>query len=264
MNNISVANLYTYPLKSCQGIILDEVKVLSTGFEFDRYFAVINNKNQIITARENPKLLKIETKINDEQLSLSNNSQETINIDLNIYSDKSTEITLFKKNTFGRLINKEADQCLSNILNEPCKLIKIDKEKLRTIKDTDQQISFSDAYPIHLVTTASIRDLNNKLTTPITDNRYRPNIILSGVKEAYEEENWKSITIGNCEFEVIEQTERCSLITINADTLEKSQKQEPLRTLAKNKRDSKKVNFGIYLIPSNKSDIKNRKNKYYS
>ena len=255
MKNIHISHLYTYPLKSSKGISLNQAQVIHTGFEFDRYFAVLNKNNQIITARENPKLLKIETKIEDNTLVLKNNKNE-IRFDVNTSSANSTKITLFKKDTFGKLINKETDEWLSNILGESCKLVRIDTENYRTAKDSNDKLSFSDAYPIHLVTTASMNDLNKKLKTPINDNRYRPNIVLSGIKEAYEEENWKSITIGTCKFEVIEPSERCSLITINPDTLEKSQKQEPLRTLAKNKRNSKKVNFGIYLTPRKTGVIK--------
>jgi len=257
MENITISNLFTYPIKSSKEISLESVKILETGFEFDRHFALINVANNIITARENPKLLQIKSTIHNGRLTLTNSEQESLEIDLQENKHAPFKVTLFFKKTFGKLVNSKTDQWFSNALQEPCKLIRIDNKKLRAIENSNlnTKIAFTDAYPIHIITTASINELNSKLETPINDNRYRPNIIISGTK-AFEEESWKKVIIGNCEFEVILPTERCSLITINPTTLEKNKQQEPLRTLAKNKRGAKKVNFGIYLVPKNTGTIK--------
>lgn len=172
-------------------------------------------------------------------------------VPLNDFETNSSEIVIFKKNALGKLLlNESINNWLSQVISQDCKLILIDRNNLRKIKNTDHKITFTDAYPIHLVNTASINDLNNKLKTPIIDNRFRPNIIISGPK-SYEEENWKSVIIGNCEFDVIKPTERCSLITIDPFSMKKSEHQEPLRTLAKIKNKNEKVSFGIYLIPKN-------------
>ncbi len=256
MKNITISDLFVYPIKSSKGINIQSSTILKTGFEFDRHFAIINAQNNIITARENANLLTITSEIDHQQLTLSHPDHETITINLTEIITSPIEVTIFKNDTVGKLLHNKANKWFSNILKEPCQLIKIDIQKLRKIKDdaNENKIAFTDAFPIHIVTTASINDLNNKLETPINDNRFRPNIIISGTN-AYEEENWKTVFIGDCEFDVITPTERCSLITINPFSLEKDKQQEPLRTLAKNKGDSKKVKFGIYLIPKNSGTI---------
>lgn len=256
MKNISISDLFIYPIKSSKGININSTTILKTGFEFDRHFAVINAQNKIITARENTNLLSVISGVYHQKLTLSHPEHETITINLTEAINTAIEVIIFKNYTVGKLIHNEANKWFSNVLKEPCQLIKIDNTKLRTIKDdtNENKIAFTDAFPIHIVTTASINDLNTKLESPINDNRFRPNIILSGTK-AYEEEDWKTVFIGNCEFDVIIPTERCSLITINPLSLEKDIQQEPLRTLAKNKKSSKKVKFGIYLIPKNNGTI---------
>lgn len=256
MQNNTISDLFVYPIKSSTGLNISAATVLETGFEFDRYFGVLNAQDEMLTARENSKLLTIVTKIKGDKLTLVHPEKKSLEINFKSIVDKATEITLFKKSTFGKLINNQTDNWFSEILEEPCRLVKIDAENLRKVNSETIQngINFSDCFPIHIVTTASINDLNTKLETPITDNRFRPNIIISGTTP-YEEENWKSISIGTCEFEVIMPTERCSLITIDPTTLEKSRQQEPLRTLAKNRKNNKKVTFGVYLIPKNSGTI---------
>ena len=259
MENIIISDLFIYPIKSTTGIAINSSNIINTGFEFDRIFGVVNNLNEILTARENSKLLQISCSIKEGELTLLHPQKKPLEINLKkAISTYATEINLFKKNTMGKLIeSEEAITWISDILEEPCKLITIDNKNLRKVnyKALGSNISFNDSYPIHLTTTASMRDINNKLETKIIDNRYRPNIVISGTKP-YEEENWKSITIGNCLFKVITPTERCTLITINPITLIKDKKQEPLRTLAKNRDNNKKVNFGIYLIPIKTGNIK--------
>lgn len=257
MQNLNISDLFIYPIKSTKGLSVNSVNVINTGFLMDRSLAIINSKNEILTARECPKLLSISSTFNNAILSLSNKHTENLNIDLNTLEICSIEISLFNKKTKGKLFqNPQINNWFSHLLEEPCKLVKIDSENLRNCDSNtiENPISFNDCFPIHLTTTASVKDLNNKLGTKIEDNRYRPNIVISGTKP-YEEETWKHITIGTCEFEVIMPTERCSLITINPITFERNLQQEPLRTLAKNRRDTKKVNFGIYLIPKNNGNL---------
>ncbi|WKX75303.1 MOSC domain-containing protein [Zobellia laminariae] len=79
-------------------------------------------------------------------------------------------------------------------------------------------ISFSDISPIHLISEESLNDLNSKLESPVTIQNFRPNIVVSGCA-AYEEDNWSSITIGDCEFEVTLKTP----ISVNLPQLTQSQ-----------------------------------------
>ena len=58
-----VDHLMVYPLKSGSRVFQDKVSVLPTGFMYDRFIALINERNQIITAREDVKLLDIESEI---------------------------------------------------------------------------------------------------------------------------------------------------------------------------------------------------------
>lgn len=242
---LKLEELYSYPIKSTKGIQLNEVVVDKLGFENDRYFGIANAFNELVTARENPRLLKLKTEINNDNLRIIyKQDSKIVSINTVLYD---IQVSLFKKEVQAKLFNTEINKWLTKILKAESKLIKINSKNLRQTNDTE--ISFSDLYPIHLISKESVVALNKKLESPVETSRFRPNIIVSGF-DAFEEEKWTAITIGNCEFKVVSKTERCTLITIDPKNGEKNTKQEPLRTLAKEFKTNKKVNFGIYLIPT--------------
>ncbi len=243
MDLLKIQNLFTYPIKSTKGNKNSKILVTKNGFINDRNFAIIDKYNKIITAREKPELLKIEALVKKSELTihLSTNSST---VDFSCFSKKSIKVSLFNEITKAKTIDNRINNLLSKYLNEECRLIKF----LATENEINNK-AFNDIAPIHLITTASLDDLNQKLKNPLTIHNFRPNIVISGCK-AYEEETWKSIKIGTCEFEIISKTERCSMTTIDPYTLQKNKHQEPLRTLASYKKEDKSVNFGIYLTPT--------------
>lgn len=259
MDNLKIEALYIYPLKSAQGILINKTEVLKTGFKSDRLFGIINTDNVLLTAREKPRLLHLEVSFLDSVLLITVPGKDPCSVDLNKVATKSIQVSLFKDVIAAKLIARVANEYLSDFLKEQVRLISIDSNSLRKVKEKysaapNDEITFSDVAPIHLVNEASVTDLNYKLAQPILSTRFRPNMVISGVK-AFEEETWKFIKIGECEFEVITATKRCSLITIDPVRLQRHPKQEPLRTLSENKKESINVNFGVYLVPRKLGEI---------
>ena len=261
MSKIEISQLLIYPIKSTIGIELEECLVESIGLKFDRNFAIINKDNQVITVRENPKLLSISTKIDDSKLSLLTFGEKGIELSLKEkYDSDNITVGLFKDDVNAKIIHHKINDWISEVIDEPAKLIIIDNNKLINVKskyngEDNDYIAFNDAAPLHLVSEESVNDLNTQLEKPVTVHRFRPNIVIKGCT-AYEEETWKRIKIGSCIFDIAIRTERCSLLTINPKTLERDTKQEPLRTLAKVRRYKNKTNFGMYLIPRKLGVIK--------
>ena len=250
--NINIDALYNYPLKSGKGILLNETLVFKTGFKLDRDFAIINKNKVVLTARENPRILLLNTSFKDSVLQIAIPNKECINVPLNGFKKQDIEVVLFKKETKALIVSKAVNNLLSEFLKEQVCLVCTNPLVLRSVKEEyngkpGDVISFSDIAPVHLVNEESVKALNLNLVQPVLRTRFRPNIIVSGIS-AYAEENWKYIKIGECEFEVIIPTKRCSLITINPKSLEKHVNQEPLRSISKLK-PINKAHFGIYLIP---------------
>ncbi|WP_031427331.1 MOSC domain-containing protein [Flavimarina sp. Hel_I_48] len=254
---MKIEQLYVYPLKSARSITREEVEVVQTGFLRDREFAVINTEEQIITARENPALLNIKVALRGDLLELSADDQEPICIDYTKDFQNKVQIELFKIPTEGLLAEHPINKWLSHLLDQSCRLVMIDKQKPRFSSKSKSEIpiNFCDASPIHLVTTASLENLNKRLKKQVKIGRFRPNIVVSGSKP-FEEEFWKNIKIGNCIFEVVSCTKRCTMITIDPDTSQKDKDQQPLRELASYKKAEGGVDFGVYLVPKSTGTLK--------
>lgn len=253
MNNIEITGLYIYPIKSTYRIALEETQVENLGFLHDRSFALLNTNNKIITARENPKLLHIQAMIEDNRLVLSSDGIDSIELVLEEYESTKEEATIFSDQVSATIIHEKINDWITEVIKEPAKLIFLDEDKLRGMKakynaKEGDLIGFKDAGPIHIITEASVNALNANLEQPVNIHHFRPNIVLKGTRP-YEEDNWKRIKIGDCEFQVAAKTGRCQFITINPETAVPNQKQEPLRTLARLRKDKNNVPFGINIIP---------------
>jgi uncharacterized protein YcbX len=93
-------------------------------------------------------------------------------------------------------------------------------------------VGFADAYPVHLLNLASIRDVAAKVKEEIPNfsaRRFRSNILLTG-PSAYDEDDWKRIRIGNEEFHCACHTVRCRLPNVDPDSSERHPLEED-RTL---------------------------------
>jgi uncharacterized protein YcbX len=107
--------------------------------------------------------------------------------------------------------------------------------------------SFSDGFPLLLISEASLQDLNSRLELPVPMRRFRPNLVISGCTP-YAEDEWQRIRIGEIEFEVAKPCSRCIIPTIDTETAQRNPDREPLRTLATYRRRDNKVYFGQNLI----------------
>ncbi|MGB3773870.1 MAG: MOSC N-terminal beta barrel domain-containing protein [Leeuwenhoekiella sp.] len=253
---MKIEQLSYYPLKSGKGNSISNIGVSLTGFDNDRAFAIIDSENNVLTAREKPEILNITAIVEKEIIKLSVNSTEEIELNHVKIFDQKVVLSLFKKECHGLTCAHSVNDWLSAYLNEPCKLVKIDETRLRVSTKTEKPapIFLTDSCPIHLVNIASLSDLNSRLKNPVKMNRFRPNIVISGIN-AYQEEEFKTLKIGDCFFKMATTTKRCTLITINPDTIQKDKDQQPLRELSTYKSDLSGVAFGIYLIPMNSGTI---------
>ena len=116
-------------------------------------------------------------------------------------------------------------------------------------------VGFQDAYPLHMLNLASVRDVESKLQNgapPLSARNFRPNIVITG-GAAYEEDSWKRITIGNFEYQVSCRTVRCLLPNVNPITGIRHGS-EPNRTLKAfrciDAGDPKNACLGMQMVPA--------------
>lgn len=262
---ITVSQINIYPIKSTAGISVDQSEVQKIGLFQDRRRAVVvSATHKILTARECPQLLALSTEIKGDQLLVS-----SANSSLNLPMSPAGEIVRVKlwadEAHPGVRFSRQVDEWFSEQLNLDCYLIFMDENCRREFsKDMpsgyiglpEDAVSYADDYPILLASTASLDDLNARLKEPVSMKHFRPNIVLDGC-EAFEEDSWDRLRVGECEFELAQQCPRCVLTTINPETQLKHKQQEPLRTLAAyRKTPAGGAPFGVQLVPRRLGTIK--------
>ena len=116
-------------------------------------------------------------------------------------------------------------------------------------------VGFQDAYPLHIMNLASVRDIGCRLQTgaPLLSARnFRPNIVITG-GEAYDEDSWKRSRVGGYEYYVSCRTVRCLLPNVNPIT-GKRHGSEPNRTLKEfrciDAGDAKNACLGMQMVPA--------------
>ena len=80
-----------------------------------------------------------------------------------------------------------------------------------------------------MVSEASLADLNERLETPLPINRFRPNVLLSGV-DAFLEDHIDELKVGGVMLKLVKPCMRCQITTTDQSTAHISI--EPLPTLA--------------------------------
>lgn len=255
LGGVTVTGLNIYPIKSCHGISLNEMEIVHTGPLHDRGWMIIDKANRFITLRTHPKLAQIQTEISEGFLKIQFN-QHQICISLNKPS-KDIESAVVQDVTLNVGVESdEVNRLISEYLNESVKLVRYQSESFRDLKlaqtEVSQQTMFVDSRPILVTSENSLNQLNQKLLEkklePSVMNRFRSNIVISGL-DPFVEEKITKIQIGEVLFSQSKMCPRCVIVTMDQMTgqvvLKETLKYLPLHQTV----SGPKITFGQYFTP---------------
>ena len=98
-----------------------------------------------------------------------------------------------------------------------------------------------------LIGQSSLEDLSQRVGRPMEMMRFRPNLVIEG-SEAFAEDGWKRIRIGEQTFRVVKPCGRCILTTIDPASGERSPDREPFATLMNYRQKEGEAMFGQNLV----------------
>jgi hypothetical protein len=154
-------------------------------------------------------------------------------------------------------VDPAADTWLSSLLGFSARLVYMPDDFERPVHPNfavgHDVVGFADGFPILCASTQSLDDLGRRIGGQLPMSRFRPNLIVAGA-EAWDEDSWIRVRIGDEEYHGVKNCGRCNVTTIDQETGE-SQGQEPLRTLGTVRREGQAVIFGRYLIPSREGRV---------
>jgi len=242
-----VQNLYLYPIKSLGGIAVQEAQVEERGFKYDRRWMLVDQSGDFLTQRQHPQLALLQVALSETQLEVffKGDPSRRIAFDLGLVSDQELQVSIWGDQVLARVVSAEVSRWFSDFLQMELDLVVMPESSDRKMDPRyavqGESVSFADGMPYVMIGQASLDELNGRLADPVGMDRFRPNLVFSG-GEAYAEDQFKKLQIGEVEFQVVKPCARCVLITVNQQTGEKGK--EPLATLATYRTVNNKVYFG--------------------
>ena len=243
-----VSELYVYPLKSARGIALDQARLAERGIEHDRRWMLVDAGNVFISQREVHRLALVDVALADHRLVVSAPGMQRLEIAAP-ENGAPIQTRIWNDQVPALLADAAAHEWFSTFLQTECRLVYMPDDARRIVDRTyvpdERIVGFADAFPLLITTQASLDELNERLArrgeAPVPMKRFRPNVVIAGSRPS-EEDEWRSIRIGDVPVDVVKPCARCVITTVDPATAEAGK--EPLRTLATYRKRGSKVLFG--------------------
>ena len=229
-----LSEINIYPIKSLGKISPKKSKIERRGLEFDRRRMLVDENNKFLTQREFPKMATLMPQIMPGGLQISSETEKFL-VPFAPQSGKIETVKIWTARVKAEIYEDAVNEFFSDALQTKCRLVLMPEEITRRVNSfyavrKDDSVSFADAYPFLLIGESSLADLNGRLEKQIPMNRFRPNLVVKD-SEAFAEDSWKTIKIGENIFHLVKPCARCVITTIEQTTGEK-QGVEPLKTLS--------------------------------
>jgi uncharacterized protein YcbX len=228
----TISELFVYPIKSCAGIALHEARLFATGLEYDRCWMVTDPAGAMLTQRAYPRMALIQAEIGAEDLVIRAPGMSELRTPLDsarLEAPSAVQTQVWRDAAYGLDTGAASAAWFSTFLGMPARLLRFDPERERIV-DPDYTDSvggatthFADGFPLLVIGQASLDDLNTRLSgkgaPAIPINRFRPNVVLTGL-DAYEEDYVETLSIDgeageNVQLQLVKPCSRCPMPTID-------------------------------------------------
>ncbi len=198
-----IARLFTYPVKSCAGVELQEAVLTETGLDLDRAWMVVDARGEFVTQRQLPRMALVQPQLKQHELVLRAPGMLALHLAIDqVHSPCKARVWDDEVPAWD--MGAVADQWFSDFLGQPLKLVRFDPDHRRVSSlqwtgGLEGLNQFSDGYAVLVASQASLDGLNARLAAaghaPVGMERFRPNIVLEGV-EAHDEDRLGLMRIG--------------------------------------------------------------------
>ena len=256
MREATVRELWTYPVKSCQGTPCEAIEITKLGIPGDREF-VIWEDGKLVEQKDTPQVASLAVDLDRERGVLRFRHFEHGTYEHAIQSEGEIRKAAWILDQFETIDQGDGvANWLATVLGRPVRLVSAGTPwkinfpipQMQRVHNEAKQ-SFFSASPVSLANRASLEDLNGRLGTPAPMDRFRMNIVVDGLRP-YEEDDLESL--GNEAVQLLQVTlaERCIIITTDQQTGERP-KSDLMKVLGQYRRKKKEDSFGSGLIFGN-------------
>lgn len=218
---VTISQLYIHPIKSFPGLSVNSLTLDSLGAINDRRYMLVDENGKFITQRQYASLALIELKQHDQgwQIRFPECEPKLLPFAGTIHSER--QVTIWNDSCKAFDQGDEWAAWFSDKLDKPVRLV-YTPENINRRVDPDycpenRHVSFTDGFPLLVTSESSLEAINEELKQPITMQRFRPNIVITGA-DAFAEDNWYALKSENNEFQLVKPCSRCVIPTINLQT----------------------------------------------
>ena len=183
-----VASLHRYPVKSMVGERLEIADVVARGLRGDRLWAVQDEDGKLGSGKSTRRFRKMEGLL-----------------DLVASYDGDVPVVTFPDGRGLRGDDPRVDAALSAHVGRPVTL------------GHEGEVSHFDDGPVHLVTTASLDTVSQRLGEPVDPRRLRPNLVVdAGDLVGLVEDGWvgRRLRVGEVVLEAVARMPRCVMVDL--------------------------------------------------
>ena len=256
MREAVVRELWTYPVKGCQGVPADSLEITQMGVIGDRGF-VLWRDGALVDQIETPQIASLAAGFDRAAGTLRFEHAEHGTYVHEVRTEGPKREAKWVLDEFQTLDqgDRVADW-LSTVLGKEVRLVSPHEPwkinfpipQMQRVHDKPKQRFFA-ASPVSLANRASLDDLNQRLETPVPMDRFRMNVVIEGLGP-YEEDKLDSLSNEQVELLQVTPAERCIIITTDQKTGERP-KSDLMAVLGQYRRKKKEDRFGSGLIFGN-------------
>lgn len=265
-----IAQLFVYPIKSCAGVELQEAVLTDTGLDLDRAWMLVDTQGDFVSQRELPRMALIRPQLRHYDIILRAPGMLALHLQIDSV-EKATQVRIWDDTVQAYDMGDLAAQWFSDFLTPasagaarrelPYRLVRFDPEqrRLSSVKWTagiEAPNQFADGFPVLVTSTASLDGLNQRLQdqghAPVGIERFRPNIVLSGLQE-HDEDRIDLLHVhtesGTVRLQPVKPCARCPIPNIDPRTAIRSPEvSDILQTYRQDARVNGAVTFGMNAI----------------
>ncbi len=243
--NLSLTNLFIYPVKSLRGVALQEAAIVGGRLAGDREWLLVDQHDRFMHQRDYPQMARLRPVPARGGLVIEAAGRRPLQVTQPDPTVPVQFLRLWRRLAPVRPVSETADAWFTEALGVSARLMAFAAGvPAEEAPSWEVAAALQDATPFHVTCRESLEDLNTRIGSPIPMTRFRPNLVLSGA-EPYAEDSWLDVRIGAATFRWVKPCTRCKMTTTDQETGERLSS-EPLRTLATYRRLGSEVVFGHY------------------
>jgi len=226
MANVEITGLYIYPVKSCAGIRVQELKFDHQGPVGDRRYMVVSPDGRFLTQRQLPVMAHIECKLLESGLELSFSGTDFCCVSVAEVQTAAVRLVVSVWDDEMEALDCGDDVAafLSGVLGREARLVYMPESTHRQVDASrameGEWVGFADGFPLLLCAEESLQSLSEEAGLEVDMLRFRPNVVVRG-GQPFEELSWTVLSSASGQMQLLKPCTRCVIPTRDIDTQQK-------------------------------------------